>query len=101
MTSVQSGDATNYEQILALGPQVLLMPKMGQTEEQIQFLADAGIQVVVSDAQDIDGVYEAIRMIGKLAGKSGSAEQLCDRMQAAFAEGSGKAPADGEEKTGY
>ena len=101
VTSVQSGDATNYEQILELGPQVLLMPKMGQTEEQIQFLADAGIQVVVSDAQDIDGVYEAIRMIGKLAGKSGRAEQLCESMQAAFAEGSGKVPADGEEKTVY
>ena len=101
VTSVQSGDATNYEQILELGPQVLLMPKMGQTEEQIQFLADAGIQVVVSDAQDIDGVYEAIRMIGKLAGKSGRAEQLCESMQAAFAEASGKVPADGEEKTVY
>ena len=101
VTSVQSGDATNYEQILELGPQVLLMPKMGQTEEQIQFLADAGIQVVVSDAQDIDGVYEAIRMIGKLAGKSGRAEQLCESMQAAFAEVSGKVPADGEEKTVY
>lgn len=101
VTSVQSGDTTNYEQILELGPQVLLMPKMGQTEEQIQFLADAGIQVVVSDAQDIDGVYEAIRMIGKLAGKSGRAEQLCESMQAAFAEVSGKVPADGEEKTVY
>ena len=40
-------------------------------------------------------------MIGKLAGKSGRAEQLCESMQAAFAEVSGKVPADGEEKTVY
>ena len=101
ITAVQSGEATNYEQILELGPEVLLMPKMGQSEEQIKFFEDAGIQIVVSDAQDIDGVYEAIRMIGKLVGKSGAAEKLCESMAAAFADVSGKAAAAGEEKSVY
>ena len=66
--SVQSGYDTNIEQILALEPQVLVMSTMAQSEEQIQQLENAGVKVVVSDAQDIKGVYEAVNMIGKLLG---------------------------------
>ena len=62
--SVQSGYETNIEQIIALEPQVLLMSTMAQTEEQVQQLEAAGIHVVVSDAQDIEGTYTAINMIG-------------------------------------
>ena len=59
--AVQSGADTNLEQIIALEPQVVIMAKMAQTEEQVAALEKAGIRVVVSDAQDIEGVYTAIR----------------------------------------
>ena len=83
--SVQSGYETNIEQIIALEPQVVLMATMAQTVEQVEALENAGIKVVVSDAQDIEGVYYAIRMIGALMGKDAEAEALAADMQAAFA----------------
>ncbi|MBR3743302.1 MAG: ABC transporter substrate-binding protein [Clostridia bacterium] len=83
--SVQSGYETNIEQIIALEPQVVLMATMAQTVEQVEALENAGVKVVVSDAQDIEGVYYAIRMIGALMGKDAEAEALAADMQAAFA----------------
>ena len=82
--SVQSGYETNIEQIIALEPQVLLMSTMAQTEEQIKALEDAGVHVVVSDAQDIEGTYAAIRMIGALLGKNEEAETVIDGMKTTF-----------------
>ena len=81
---VNSGAETNLEEIIALKPQVVLMSDMAQTEEQVQALSDAGVQVVVSDANDIEGVYTAIRMIGALMAKNDEAEALIADMQATF-----------------
>lgn len=80
--AVQSGMETNIEQIIALEPQVLLMSTMAQTEEQIAQLEAAGIQVVVSNAQNIEGVYAAIRMIGALTGHETEAAAVAANMQA-------------------
>ncbi len=79
--AVQSGMETNIEQIIALEPQVLLMSTMAQTEEQVAQLEAAGIQVVVSDAQDIAGVYTAITMIGVLTGHETEASAAVSSMQ--------------------
>jgi len=95
--SVQSGYDTNIEQIIALEPQVLLMSTMAQTEEQIAALEAAGIRVVVSDAQDIEGVYTSIDMIGKLMGKEENAQAVIDGMKATFADLQEKAQGDGSE----
>ena len=94
--SVQSGYETNIEQIIALEPQVVLMATMVQTVEQVDALEKAGVRVVVSDAQDVEGVYYAIRMIGALMGKDAEAEALVSGMQAAFADISGKAENTGK-----
>lgn len=83
--AVQSGAETNLEQIIALEPQVLFMSTMAQTEEQVAALEAAGIKVVVSDAQDIEGVYTAIGMIGALTGKSAEADALIESMKTTFA----------------
>ena len=84
--AVQSGADTNLEQIIALEPQVVIMAKMAQTEEQVAALEAAGIRVVVSDAQDIEGVYTAIRLIGALVGRNDEAEAMVADMQSAFAD---------------
>ena len=84
--AVQSGADTNLEQIIALEPQVVIMAKMAQTEEQVAALEEAGIRVVVSDAQDIEGVYTAIRLIGTLVGRNDEAEAMVADMQSTFAD---------------
>lgn len=94
---VDSGSETNIEQILALEPQVLLMSTMSQTEEQAKQLEDAGVHVVISNAQDIAGVYTAIEMIGKLMGKDTEAATVIDSMKSAFAEIEEKSTGDGSE----
>ena len=83
--AVQSGYETNIEQIISLEPQVLFMATMAQTAEQVEALENAGIKVIVSDAQDIDGVYTAIRLIGAVMGKNDEAEALVKQMTDAFA----------------
>ncbi|HWQ05660.1 MAG TPA: ABC transporter substrate-binding protein [Feifaniaceae bacterium] len=82
--AVQSGMETNLEQIIALEPQVLIMSTMAQTEEQVASLEAAGIKVVVSDAQNIEGVYTAISLIGALTGKSSEAQGVIDGMKETF-----------------
>ena len=96
---VQSGAETNVEEILALNPQVVLMNDMAQSEEQVRQLEENGVKVVVSSATDINGVYYAIRMIGKLMGKDENAEAVIADMQATFDEI--KANSKNEGKTVY
>ena len=95
--AVQSGAETNIEQIIALEPQVLFMTKMAQTEEQIAALEAAGVHVVVSDAQDIAGVYEVIGMIGTLLGREAEAGTMVADMVAAFDDVAARAAGDGSE----
>lgn len=95
--SVQSGENTNVEQIIALQPQVLLMSAMAQTDEQIEALENVGIQVVVSYAQDIEGVYEAISMIGTAMGKNDEADTLITEMKDTFAQIQENSTGDGSE----
>ena len=99
--SVQSGYDTNIEQIIALHPQVLLMSTMAQTDEQVEQLEAAGVHVVVSDAQDIEGVYTAIEIIGTLMGKEENAEKIIDDMKKGFDELKENAADAEEEKTVY
>ena len=84
--SVQSGYDTNIEQIIDLEPEVLFMSTMAQTEEQVAQLENAGIKVVVSDAQDIEGTYTAISMIGEILGNTEEANEVIDGMKAVFEE---------------
>ncbi len=92
---VQSGAETNIEEILALNPQVVLMNDMGQSEEQVKQLEENGVKVVVSQASDIEGVYYAIRMIGRLMGKEDNAEAVIADMQATFNEIRANSKAEG------
>lgn len=93
--SVQSGNETNIEQIIALAPQVVLLNTMAQTEEQIAALENAGIKVAVSNALDIVGTYESIELIGKITGKNDEAAAVIKDMQKTFADISEKSTGDG------
>ena len=84
LPSVNSGAETNIEQILALEPQVIVMSKMAQTVEQVEALEAAGVRVMISDAQNLEGVYDTIEMLGELTGRQEEAAALSSRMQEGF-----------------
>ena len=82
---VKSGAETNLEEILALEPEVVIMATMAQTKEQVDALEQAGVKVIVSDAQDLEGVYTAIALIGQVTGKDEEAAALVQQMKDTFA----------------
>ena len=84
--AVNSGSELNLEQIVALAPQVLIASEMDQTKEQMAALEAAGIPVLVSWADDIEGVYGAIAMIGEAMGKDEAAAALVASMKERFKE---------------
>ena len=96
---VKSGAETNLEEILALEPDAVIMATMAQTKDQVEALESAGVKVVVSDAQNLEGVYTAIALIGAVTGKNAEAEALVKEMQDTFAEI--KAKAENTGKTVY
>ena len=95
LPKVNSGNDTNVEEIIALGPEVVFMSTMAQTTEQMDALEAAGIKVVVTDAQSIDGIYDEIRLIGTVMGKDEEAEKVVSDMKAVFAELESNATGDG------
>ena len=97
---VASGSETNLEQIISLAPQVVLMNEMDQTEEQVNALENAGIRVVVNDANNIEETYESIEIIGAIVGKDAEAKAIVDGMKSAFGEMEANKEA-GEGKTVY
>ena len=100
LPSVQSGAETNIEQIVALAPQVVIVGTMAQTVEQVAALEAAGIKVVASDAQNIEGVYTAIELIGAITGRADDALALVTGMRTTFEEITAMAKGDGT-KTVY
>ncbi len=84
--SVKSGTDLNVEEILALEPDVVLMDTMGQTTEQVEALENAGVKVVMTKEDGIEGVYTAIELIGKVVGKNDEAAALVVDMKNTFAE---------------
>ncbi len=102
---VQSGYDMNLEEIIALEPQVVFMTIMAQTQEQVEALERAGIRVITLNAQDIQGVYEAISIIGQTVGCQEGADALISEMETGFAslsvEAKARAEAGNGEKTVY
>ncbi len=81
---VQSGAETNIEEILALEPDVVVMDIMAQTTEQTAALEQAGVQVVLTNADSIEGTYQAIRLLGAVTGMDAQAEAMIAEMAEAF-----------------
>ena len=93
---VKSGAETNLEEVLALEPDVVIMATMAQTKDQVEALENAGVKVIVSDAQNLVGVYTAITLIGSVVGKDDEAAALVKEMQDTFADIKAKAQDSGK-----
>ncbi|MGX7108213.1 ABC transporter substrate-binding protein [Facklamia miroungae] len=84
--AIATGETLNIEEIIALDPQVVVMSTMSLTEDQIAGIEEAGIPVLVTDAKTIEGVYDAIDLLGQVVGKEKEAKQLIEEMEAVFKE---------------
>lgn len=84
VTSVKSGKETNLEEIIALAPDIVICDSMEQSKEGRDMLVNAGIAVLVTDADTIELTYESIALTGKVLGKDEEAEKLIEDMKAGF-----------------
>lgn len=66
----------NYEKIIALNPEVLILTGNGTYEEAENQLKDFGIKVIVSDAYYTDQFAQTCELMGKIFGKENEAEEL-------------------------
>ncbi|MBQ6803803.1 MAG: ABC transporter substrate-binding protein [Clostridia bacterium] len=97
--AVQAGQELNLEEILALNSQVVIMADMAQTKEQVTLLEQNGVKVIMTDGNNIEEVYENIRLLGKIMGKEAEAEAVITDMQKTFADVAAKS--EKTEKTIY
>jgi iron complex transport system substrate-binding protein len=84
LPSVETGSSTNIEQIISLDPQLVIMNTMAQASEHASQLEQAGIAVIATEATTIDGVYQAIEVIGKALGVDAAAASLVQELKDGF-----------------
>lgn len=66
----------NYEQIIKLDPEVLITPKNGSYETDIEKLTPAGIKVIVVSGWDTANMVQQIDILGKVFGNPEGAAEL-------------------------
>lgn len=76
-----AGEKMNIEAIIALKPDAAFIGKMSAMEDQIKQLEEAGIKVVITEANNLSDTYKVIEMIGKSMGKTSEAEALIETMK--------------------
>lgn len=97
---IGSGDTLNVEKLIELDPDLVILASMGDMDDLIKQLEDAGIAVYVSNANTIEEVYVNISNIAQLIGKDGEGEKLIAEMATTFKEYEEKAK-DAEPKSVY
>lgn len=93
-----SGDLMNMEQIISAKPDVVLVSKTGTTLDQVNYLENAGINVLVNEADTFEDTYTYILEIGKLVDKAENADKLVTEMKAKIEDLSKKAKEKSTEK---
>ena len=83
---VATGRDMNAEEIIALEPDLVLMSDMAQTEEQIESIQSAGINVVITSAATIEEVYKSIDLVGEVMGLKDNSQELISQMKSEFEE---------------
>jgi len=74
------GDAwnANFEKILALNPDYVLMMSEGETYDR---LVEMGLEVKVIDPQSIEEIYTTIEEIAKIIDRKDKAQEIIDQME--------------------
>ncbi len=79
-----TGENLNIEAVIALKPEAAFIGKMSVMDDQIKQLEDAGIKIVVTEANSISETYQVIRLIGKVVDKEKEADQMVVDMEKGF-----------------
>lgn len=74
----KSQGSLNYEKIISLNPQILVITSNGSWEDAEKKLSPFGIKVVVLDAYYTDKFEETYTLAGKIFGKEQEAKQFID-----------------------
>lgn len=71
----------NYEKVIELAPDVLILTGNGSWKEAEERLKPFGIPVLVCDAYYTDQFFENVKMLGQLMGMEANAENLADHFE--------------------
>lgn len=74
----RDGIAINYEKVVSLKPEVLLISSKGSWYDAQEKLANFGIKVIVVDTHDLAGFENNCIILGKIFGKSQRAAEIKD-----------------------
>lgn len=72
----------NYEIILSLKPDIVMMTVEGNTKESFNKLSDLGLKVFVTNPRNFEGVFKTILDIGKICKVETRAKFLVDSLRA-------------------
>lgn len=81
---IPTGQNMNVESLIALKPDLIFIGKMSVMDDQIKQMEDAGIRIVVTEANSLLQTYEVIGLIGTVMGKQNEAAALVDGMKKGF-----------------
>ncbi|MDP4652168.1 MAG: cobalamin-binding protein, partial [Haliea sp.] len=85
LPNVGSYTAFSLEQIVAAGPDLILMWGSGNGAGALEKLERLGFPVYVSELRALADIPESIRRLGRLAGTQAHSEQQAQRLEAGFA----------------
>lgn len=81
LPQVADASGISWESLLALKPDLVLAWKSGTRPSDISRLEGLGVKVFVIEVKQLADVPRALRVVGKLAGRSGTAESAADQFQ--------------------
>lgn len=79
-----TGEQLSIEQIIALSPDAAIIGKMTAMEDQVNQLEQAGVKVIVTEANNLSETYEVIEMLGTAMGKEKEASTIVKDMKEGF-----------------
>lgn len=84
LPAVGSGKGVNVEEIAALSPDVVILPK--KLKEDASTLSDLGINVIIVNPESEELFSESVSLLGTVTGMSDKAAELLDKYAAITAE---------------
>lgn len=84
MQKLPSGEKLNIESIIAMSPDVAIIGNMTAMEDQVNQLEQAGVNVVVTEANNLSETYGIIEMLGTVTGKEKEALTIVKDMKNGF-----------------
>jgi iron complex transport system substrate-binding protein len=79
-----SGEQLSIESIISLSPDVAIIGNMAAMADQVNQLEQAGVKVIITEANNLTDTYGIIEMLGTVMGKEKEAENIVKDMKNGF-----------------